>query len=77
VTGIILTGGKIPSEGVVKVAQDQGIPLILTRADTFQVMDRLEKAKPALTSKDEFKVHRFLRLIDEVNGGSRWVEDLL
>jgi len=77
VTGIILTGGKIPSEGVVKVAQDQGIPLILTRADTFQVMDRLEKAKPALTSKDEFKVHRFLRLIDEVNGGSRWVEELL
>jgi hypothetical protein len=77
VSGIILTGGKTPSERVVKVAQDRGIPLILTRADTFQVMDRLEKAKPALTSKDEFKVHRFLRLIDEVNGGSRWVEELL
>jgi len=77
VTGIILTGGKIPSEGVVKVAQNRGIPLILTRADTFQVMDRLEKAKPALTSKDEFKVHRFLKLIDEINGGSKWVEDLL
>ena len=77
VTGIILTGGKIPSEGIVKVAQDRGVPLILTRADTFQVMDRLEKAKPALTSKDEFKVHRFLKLIDEINVGSKWVEDLL
>ncbi|MGE5253177.1 MAG: DRTGG domain-containing protein [Planctomycetaceae bacterium] len=77
VTGIILTGGKNPSEGVVKVAQDRGIPLILTRADTFQVMDRLEKAKPALTFKDEFKVQRFLTLIDEINGGSRWVEELL
>jgi uncharacterized protein len=77
VTGIILTGGKNPSEGVVKVAQDRGIPLILTRADTFQVMDRLEKPKPALTSKDEFKAHRFLKLIDEINGGSKWVEDLL
>ncbi len=77
VTGIILTGGKNPSEGVIKVAQDRGIPLILTRADTFQVMDRLEKAKPALTSKDEFKAHRFLKLIDEINGGSQWVEELL
>jgi BioD-like phosphotransacetylase family protein len=75
--GIILTGGKNPSGGVVKVAQDRGIPLILTRADTFQVMDRLEKTKPALTSKDEFKAHRFLKLIDEINGGSQWVEDLL
>ncbi len=77
VTGIILTGGKNPSEGVVKVAKDRGIPLILTRADTFQVMDRLEKARPALTSKDEFKAHRFLKLIDEVNDGSKWVEELL
>ncbi len=77
VTGIILTGGKNPSEGVVKVAQDRGIPLILTRADTFQVMDRLEKAKPALTAKDEFKVRRFLKLVDEIHSGSRWVEELL
>ena len=77
VTGIILTGGKIPGEGVVKAAQDRGIPLILTRADTFQVMDLLEKAKPALTSKDEFKVRHFLHLIDEVSGGNRWVEELL
>ena len=77
VAGIVLTGGKSPSQVVVKVAQDRGIPLILTRADTFQVMDRLEKARPALTLKDEFKVHRFLQLVDEVNGGSRWVEELL
>jgi BioD-like phosphotransacetylase family protein len=77
VAGIILTGGKIPGELVIKVAQDRGIPLLLTRLDTFQVMDRLEKAKPALTFKDEFKVHRFLKLVDEINGGSRWVEELL
>jgi BioD-like phosphotransacetylase family protein len=77
VTGIILTGGKNPSEGVLRVAQTRGIPLILTREDTFQVMDRLEKAKPALAFKDEFKVQRFLALVDEINGGSRWVEELL
>jgi hypothetical protein len=77
VAGILLTGGRSPSEVIIKVARERGIPLILTRADTFQVMERLEKAKPALTPKDEFKVHRFLQLIDELNGGSRWVEDLL
>ncbi len=60
VAGILLTGGRSPSEVVVKVARDRGIPLILTRADTFQVMERLEKAKPALTLKDEFKVHASL-----------------
>ena len=77
VAGILLTGGRSPSEVVIKVARDRGIPLILTRADTFQVMERLEKAKPALTLKDEFKVRRFLQLIDGANGGSTWVEDLL
>jgi len=37
----------------------------------------MEKAKPALNPKDEFRVHRFLRLIDGINAGSRWVEELL
>ena len=77
VVGIILTGGKNPSELVLKVARDRSIPLILTRADTFQVMERLEKARPSLTPKDEFKVRRFLQLIDELNGSSQWVENLL
>jgi BioD-like phosphotransacetylase family protein len=77
VVGIILTGGKRPSELVVRVAQDHQIPLVMTRFDTFQVMERMEKAKPALNLKDEFRVHRFLRLIDEINEGNRWVEELL
>ena len=77
VVGIILTGGKTPSEVVIRVARDHGIPLVMTRPDTFQVVERMEKAKPALNPKDEFRVHRFLRLIDEINAGSRWVEELL
>jgi BioD-like phosphotransacetylase family protein len=77
VVGIILTGGKTPSELVLKVARDRSVPLILTRADTFQVMENLEKARPALRLNDEFKVRQFLRLIDQEMGPSRWVEDLL
>ena len=51
--------------------------MILTRADTFQVMDRLEKTKPALGAKDEFKVRQFLKLIDQEVGDKRWLEGLL
>jgi BioD-like phosphotransacetylase family protein len=77
VVGIILTGGKTPSDLVLKVARDRSVPLILTRADTFQVMERLEKARPALRLNDEFKVRQFLKLIDQEMGPNRWVEDLL
>ncbi len=77
VGGIILTGGKAPSEVVLKVAGERSIPLILTRADTFQTMERLEKAKPSLGLKDEFKIHQFLKLIDQEMGTKQWIEALL
>jgi len=77
VGGIILTGGKTPGDLVRRVAQDRSLPLILSRLDTFQVMERLEKAKPALTLKDEFKVHRFLELLAQESGADQWVEALL
>jgi BioD-like phosphotransacetylase family protein len=77
VGGIILTGGKIPSEAVLRVARERSIPLILSRADTFKTMERLEKARPSLTWQDEFKVRRFLELIDQEMGPSEWVEALL
>ncbi len=77
VAGVVLTGGKKPGEGILKVARDYPLPLILTRADTFQVMERLEKPRPALGWKDEFKMRRFLELIGQAPGAERWVEDLL
>jgi hypothetical protein len=40
-------------------------------------MELLEKAKPSLTRQDEFKVRRFLELIDGEMGPSEWVEALL
>ena len=77
VGGIILTGGKIPGDLVLRIAQERSIPLILTRADTFQTMERLEKAKPSLRARDEFKVLRFLALMDQAAGSDEWVEALL
>jgi len=75
--GIILTGGKAPGDFVLRVARERSIPLILTRADTFQTMERLEKARPFLTLQDEFKVHKFLELIDRQMGPTQWIEALL
>lgn len=77
VSGIILTGGKTPSETILRAAREQGIPLILSRVDTFQAMDILEKAKPTLGPKDEFKVRHFLDLIEQEIGTDQWVEALL
>lgn len=77
VSGIILTGGKPPGDLVLRVARERSIPLILTRADTFQVMERLEKVKPSLSIRDEFKVRRFLELIGQETDSDRWVEALL
>jgi BioD-like phosphotransacetylase family protein len=77
VAGIILTGGKSPGEVVLRVAQERAIPLLLTKADTFQAMERLEKAKASLGLKDEFKVRRFLSLIDQEMTADQWVEALL
>lgn len=77
VAGIILTGGKFPSEILLRVARERSIPVILTAADTFQAMEKLEKAKPPMGKKDEFRIQRFLRLIDREAGGDRWVEALL
>ncbi len=77
ISGIILTGGKIPGELVLRAAQNQSIPLILTRADTFQTMEHLEKARPTLTLKDEFKARRFLRLVDQEIDSKQWVKTLL
>ncbi len=75
--GIILTGGKSPSELVLKVARERSIPLVLTRGDTFQTMERLERVQPFLSLREEFKVHRFLQLVELEKDADQWVEALL
>ncbi|MFH1757846.1 MAG: AAA family ATPase [Pseudomonadota bacterium] len=75
--GIILTGGKSPGDLVLRVARERSIPLVLTRSDTFQNMERLEKAKPSLGVRDEFKVRQFLELMDQSTPADQWVEALL
>jgi BioD-like phosphotransacetylase family protein len=77
VGGIILTGGKAPSEIILRIAREQSIPLIQTRGDTFQTMERLEKARPSLRLHDSFKVRQFLNLIHRDEEARDWAEALL
>lgn len=77
VGGILLTGGKAPSELILRKATEQSIPLVLVPTDTFQTMERLEKARPALGIRDHYKVRQFLRLIDQDPDARNWVESLL
>lgn len=75
--GIILTGGKKPGELIRRVAQEASLPLLLTRLDTFQTVERLEKAKPKLRAKDLLKVIRFNELWEQGYPGGQWLEALL
>lgn len=77
VGGILLTGGKAPSDLILRRASEQAIPLVLVPTDTFQTMERLEKARPALGSRDGYKMRQFLRLLDQDPHAGNWVESLL
>jgi BioD-like phosphotransacetylase family protein len=77
VGGILLTGGKPPSDLILRKAAEQALPLILVSTDTFQTMERLEKARPSLSLRDDYKVRRFLWLLDQDPQAKNWVESLL
>ena len=77
VGGILLTGGKPPGEMILRKACEQKVPLVLVPTDTFQTMERLEKARPFLGLRDEFKMRHFLNLIDQEREAKNWVESLL
>jgi hypothetical protein len=77
VGGILLTGGKAPGDLLLRRAVEQALPLVLVATDTFQTMERLEKARPALGTRDDYKVRRFLSLLDRDPQAENWVEALL
>jgi BioD-like phosphotransacetylase family protein len=73
VAGIILTGGRNPAPQLLKTAENEGIPLMLVKDDTFSVLERLDRSTPPLSPKDEIKVRYFTGLMD--NNGA--LDDLI
>ena len=63
VTGILLTGGKIPAPIIVNTCGDLGIPLAVSPFDTFVTMEKIQKQQTHITHKDVYKLKRFVQLL--------------
>ena len=63
VTGILLTGGRRPAPIIVNTCGDLEIPLAISPFDTFVTMEKIQKQKIHMTSKDVYKLKRFLQLL--------------
>ena len=75
--GIVLTGGRLPNESIVKICKENRIPLINVKADTFTCMDRLEAMNPPITTADTLKIERFEEWIERSGGIDRLIEPFL
>lgn len=64
IAGMILTVDREPGDHVLRTAENSGIPLILVKGDTFEVLERLEKGYPPLTVNDRGKVRLFIDMMD-------------
>jgi BioD-like phosphotransacetylase family protein len=60
---VILTGGLFPNDIILGKADEEGIPLIRVKGDTFKVVERLEEAMGTLRLDNERKVKRGVDLI--------------
>ncbi|MGV8075009.1 MAG: DRTGG domain-containing protein [Syntrophobacteraceae bacterium] len=76
VAGILLTGGIKPPRQIVEAAASENIPLILTKEDTFAVIERSKHITQRLSLNDESKVRYFTELLDRDNGLERLLERL-
>ncbi len=65
IAGILLTSGRRPPSMLMEVARKAGVALALANADTFAVLDRLERTPPSLSPGDEAKVRRMTELLDQ------------
>lgn len=76
IAGILLTGNVYPATQLVSSAKKTGIPLILTKKDTFSTIECLEKKTPVPSAEDIFKVNRFTELMDNDNAFDRLIKSL-
>jgi predicted transcriptional regulator len=76
VCGVLLTGGREPPRQIIDAARSARIPLMLTKADAFEVRDRLERNPPTLTPKEEEKVKHFTSLMNRDGALERLVDSL-
>ena len=65
ICGVVLTGGRIPADQVVRTAQAEGLPVLLTRLDTFAVIEKMGKGKILIQARDRFRLDRLKSLLEQ------------
>jgi uncharacterized protein len=63
ICGVVLTGGKPPADPVLKAAEKEGMTALLTKYDTFTVIDKLDNATFHVKARDLAKLARFEKLL--------------
>ena len=62
---VILTGDLYPDPRILTRAQDQGVPLLMTRDDTLATVERIEKVLGKLRVREPKKIQRAMELIEQ------------
>jgi BioD-like phosphotransacetylase family protein len=76
VAGILLTGGRQPPAQLVQAAEKARIPLLLTKADTFATLEKLEQSASHLSPEDEVKVRHVTEIMERDGSFDALVESL-
>jgi len=62
---LILTGELYPSEIIIAKAEQNGVPIMVVRDDTYSVAKKLERLSMRLRLRDKAKVDRGMKLVTE------------
>jgi len=62
---IILTGDLYPDPRIITRAQEQSVPLLLTREDTLTAVERIEKVLGKLRVREPKKIQRLVELVEQ------------
>jgi len=63
IAGMILTGGLIPHQGVLKLMKESRFPILLSEDDTYTTAKKVHECRVKIRSKDEDKVKEAAHLV--------------
>ena len=63
-SGLLLTGGRVPPQAVIDAAESMGMAVMLTDLDTYSALEKLDKPHSYLKASDVFKLERLRQLLE-------------
>lgn len=76
VSGILLTGSRMPPDQVIEAARKSMTPLIIVKQDSFSALEQIEKASPFLSPSNTDKLFHFIKQLDRDNFLDRLINSL-